>query len=51
MRHIFEQARRNGVVRATLEVRISNEAARKFYLAHGFFGVAVCRGITEVRTP
>lgn len=44
LRHIFEQARRNGAVRATLEVRVSNEAARRFYLAHGFFCVAVRKG-------
>jgi len=32
------------IIRATLEVRISNEAARRFYLAHGLSEVAVRKG-------
>ena len=36
MRHVLTEARRLGAVRATLEVRASNEAARRFYEGLGF---------------
>lgn len=36
MRRVFEEARRLGARRATLEVRASNEAARRLYVRLGF---------------
>jgi [ribosomal protein S18]-alanine N-acetyltransferase len=36
MRHVLEEARREGVQRATLEVRRSNDAAQRLYEALGF---------------
>jgi ribosomal-protein-alanine N-acetyltransferase len=36
MRHVLEEARRLGARRATLEVRASNEAARRLYERLGF---------------
>jgi ribosomal-protein-alanine N-acetyltransferase len=36
MRYVMEEARRGGTVRATLEVRRSNEAARRLYERLGF---------------
>ncbi len=36
MRRVLTEARRLGAVRATLEVRASNQAARRFYEAMGF---------------
>jgi ribosomal-protein-alanine N-acetyltransferase len=36
MRRVLTEARRLGAVRATLEVRASNERARRFYEAMGF---------------
>jgi ribosomal-protein-alanine N-acetyltransferase len=36
MRRVLTEARRLGAVRATLEVRASNERARRFYVAMGF---------------
>jgi ribosomal-protein-alanine N-acetyltransferase len=36
MRRVLTEARRLGAVRATLEVRASNQGARRFYEAMGF---------------
>jgi [ribosomal protein S18]-alanine N-acetyltransferase len=43
MRHVMEAAAQKGAVRATLEVRASNEAARKLYESLGFRVTAVRR--------
>ena len=40
---IIEQARRQGAVRATLEVRVSNMAAVRLYEKFGFVSVAMRR--------
>lgn len=44
MRHVMADAARGGVRRATLEVRRSNEAARRLYAALGFSEAGVRRG-------
>ena len=44
MRHVMREAARRGAVRATLEVRESNEAARRLYEALGFRLTAVRPG-------
>ena len=41
MRHVMREAARRGAVRATLEVRESNEAARRLYETLGFRTTAV----------
>ena len=41
MRRVLTEGRRLGATRATLEVRASNEAARRFYEALGFRATAV----------
>ncbi|MFH1007793.1 MAG: ribosomal protein S18-alanine N-acetyltransferase [Candidatus Latescibacterota bacterium] len=43
LRHILAQAGKAHMVRVTLEVRISNEAAQALYRAHGFLEVAIRR--------
>ena len=40
LRHVLREGTRTGAARATLEVRESNEAARKLYAARGFGEVA-----------
>ena len=42
--YILNRAKQNHIIRATLEVRVSNEAARGLYLAHGFSEVAIRKG-------
>ncbi len=44
MREILKEARRRGAVRATLEARISNEAAVSLYEGFGFAPVAMRKG-------
>jgi ribosomal-protein-alanine N-acetyltransferase len=44
MRHAFEEGRRLGARRATLEVRRSNEDARRLYERLGFYVAAVRPG-------
>ena len=43
LRHVLAEARRLGARRATLEVRASNEAARRFYERLGFYVAATRR--------
>ncbi|HID10737.1 MAG TPA: ribosomal-protein-alanine N-acetyltransferase [Candidatus Latescibacteria bacterium] len=45
--HILDLAKQRNIIRATLEVRVSNEAARRLYLAHGFFETGVRKGYYE----
>jgi [ribosomal protein S18]-alanine N-acetyltransferase len=44
MRRVMAEAQRRGAVRATLEVRESNEAARRLYESLGFTVAAMRRG-------
>ena len=44
MRHIMQDVMEQGVTRATLEVRESNQAARRLYESLGFVGAGVRRG-------
>lgn len=42
--HLMETAREAGAIMATLEVRVSNEAAKRMYAGFGFRPVGVRRG-------
>jgi len=44
VRHVVDQARRTSAAVVFLEVRVSNEAAKRLYAAHGFREIGVRRG-------
>jgi ribosomal-protein-alanine N-acetyltransferase len=44
LRHLLERARERGAAWVALEVRVSNEAARRLYERFGFRAVAVRKG-------